>query len=319
MRRIRLTKLRAAIAGAVAAVVGGIGIFVAGSGGAANAVGLYPVIGSWTAGSLTAATYYLPPPGANNGCKPNAQHPTPIVLVHGTFEDQYDNWAGAAPWLANRGFCVFTFNYGGVGPFEATGDITQSARQLNDEINHVLQVTGASKVDILGHSQGGMMPREYLKLYGGSKVDTYVALAPSNYGTSEFGLVQLGRLIPGESLIINGIISPLCTACVEQESGSAFLNQLNAGSDTISGVKYVVIETIDDEVVTPYTNAFLHSTGPNVRNITLQTVCPQDASEHLQISYDSNAWQIAQKAFNGTPLNQITNGISCSIQLPLGV
>ncbi len=55
-------------------------------------------------------------------------------------------------------------------------------------------------------------------------------------------------------------------------------------------MRYVVIETEDDEVVTPYTNAFLPA-GPNVQDITLQSQCPQDASDHLSIAYDSNALQ----------------------------
>ena len=55
-------------------------------------------------------------------------------------------------------------------------------------------------------------------------------------------------------------------------------------------MKYVVIETADDDVVTPYTNAFLPAAA-NVQNITLQNQCPQDASDHISIPYDSNALQ----------------------------
>ena len=55
-------------------------------------------------------------------------------------------------------------------------------------------------------------------------------------------------------------------------------------------MKYVVIETADDEVVTPYTNAFLPAAG-NVQDVTLQSQCLQDRSDHLSIPYDSNALQ----------------------------
>jgi len=75
----------------------------------------------------------------------------------------------------------------------------------------------------------------------------------------------------------------------EQFQGSSFLNSLNA-APTAASVQYVVIETRDDEVVTPYTNAFLPA-GPNVQNITLQNQCAQDGSDHLSIPYDSNALQ----------------------------
>ena len=73
----------------------------------------------------------------------------------------------------------------------------------------------------------------------------------------------------------------------QQTSGSAFLQNLNAGGDTVPGVDYTVIETEYDEVVTPYTSAFL--SGRHVTNITLQNQCPDDFSEHLTTPYDPNA------------------------------
>jgi len=45
-----------------------------------------------------------------------------------------------------------------------------------------------------------------------------------------------------------------------------------------------VIESIYDEVVTPYGSAFLN--GSNVTNITLQQQCPFDFGEHLSMPYD---------------------------------
>ena len=71
--------------------------------------------------------------------------------------------------------------------------------------------------------------------------------------------------------------------------GSSFLDELNAGGDTVPGPTYTVIETKYDEVVTPYTSAFL--SGPNVTNITLQEQCAPDLVEHLGIIYDSIALQ----------------------------
>ena len=51
----------------------------------------------------------------------------------------------------------------------------------------------------------------------------------------------------------------------------------------------MVIETTHDEVVTPYTNAFLN--GPNVTNILLQDQCPNDPVGHIGIFTDSPALQ----------------------------
>jgi triacylglycerol esterase/lipase EstA (alpha/beta hydrolase family) len=236
--------------------------------------------------------YTASPPGANQHCTPSAAHPYPVVLVEGTFASMYNSFGAISPDLVNNGYCVYSFNYGQTLPLTgiyATGDIAASASQLSGEVNRVLAETGAAKVDIVGWSQGGMMPRYYINNLGGaSKVNMLVGFAPSSYGTTLDGVVNLiSRL--GTLGLATALLSATCPACAEQIQGSQFLTSLNA-TPTVSSVKYVVIETSDDEVVTPYTNAFLPS-APNVQNITLQSQCPQDASDHLSIPYDSNALQ----------------------------
>jgi hypothetical protein len=49
-------------------------------------------------------------------------------------------------------------------------------------------------------------------------------------------------------------------------------------------VNYTVIQTANDDVVTPYTSAFL--TGPNVTDILLQDQCSLDQGDHLSMPYD---------------------------------
>ena len=68
----------------------------------------------------------------------------------------------------------------------------------------MLAETGASKVDLVGHSEGGMMPRYYVNFLGGAgKVNDFVAFAPSNYGTTLDGLTTLVSLL-GVASYING-------------------------------------------------------------------------------------------------------------------
>jgi triacylglycerol esterase/lipase EstA (alpha/beta hydrolase family) len=226
------------------------------------------------------------PPGANVwACKPTAAHPRPVVLVHGTFGDMSDSWQALAPLLHDRGYCVFALDYGsfaGSGSLGiyATGPIEGSATQLASFVQRVLSATGASQVDIVGHSQGGMMPRYYIRFLGGArKVHTLVGLAPSNHGTTLDGLFTLAGHLPGANAALVD-----CPACVDQAAGSPFITKLNAGAETVSGVHYTVIESENDEVVTPYRSAFL--TGPNVTNITLQHQCVLDQGEHLSMPYD---------------------------------
>jgi triacylglycerol esterase/lipase EstA (alpha/beta hydrolase family) len=242
--------------------------------------------------STFAWNYNASPPGANVRCTPSAAHPYPVVLVEGTFSNMYNSFGALSPDLVNNGYCVYAFNYGQTIPltgFYAMGDITASASQLSAEVNKVLAETGASKVDLVGWSQGGMMPRYYINDLGGaSKVNMLVGLAPSNYGTTLDGLTTLISSL-GLLGVTTALLSVSCDACVQQLQGSSFLAGLNQ-APTVPGVKYVVIETAGDEVVTPYTNAFLPA-GSNVQNITLQNQCSQDASDHLSIAYDSNALQ----------------------------
>jgi triacylglycerol esterase/lipase EstA (alpha/beta hydrolase family) len=175
----------------------------------------------------------------------------------------------------------------------------------------VLAATGAAKVDIVGHSQGGMMPRYYINFLGGAaKVDKLVALAPSNYGTTIDGLATLGQTL-GLLGPINSLLSTVCRACVEQEVGSPFLAALNARHGR-PGVSYTVIESTGDEVVTPYSNAFLPPAA-NVTNITVQRQCKLDASDHLEISYDPVAMADMLNALDPAQLVRVP----CLVVLPV--
>ncbi|WP_063734024.1 esterase/lipase family protein [Streptomyces sp. RTd22] len=214
-------------------------------------------------------------------CKPSAQHPRPVVLVHGTLGNSVDNWLGLAPYLVDRGYCVFSLDYGqlpGVPFFHGLGPVDRSAGQLSSYVDRVLAATGAAEVDMVGHSQGGMMPRYYLKFLGGAaKVNALVGLAPSNHGTTLSGLTKLLDLFPG----LDDAVAKAAPGLMDQVAGSDLLNRLNAGGDTVPGVRYTVIATRYDEVVTPYRSQFL--TGPDVKNVVLQDLCASDLSEHLTI------------------------------------
>jgi triacylglycerol esterase/lipase EstA (alpha/beta hydrolase family) len=228
------------------------------------------------------------PPGSNDwSCKPTAEHPRPVVLVHGTFANRANSWQAISPLLHNNGYCVFALNYGsyngsGAIGIYGTGDIRRSADQLAAFVDRVLAATGASEVDVVGHSQGGMMPRWYLKFHPGApgKVGVLAGLSSSNHGTTASGLFILSDFFPGA----DAFTGALCPACRQQKRGSEFMQQLNAGGDTVPGVSYAVVQTRYDMVVTPYTSAFL--SGPDVTNILLQDQCRLDFGDHLSMPYD---------------------------------
>ncbi|MCG7207637.1 esterase/lipase family protein [Streptomyces arenae] len=235
-----------------------------------------------TVPAATAHASSAPSTGWNDySCRPSAAHPRPVILVHGTLGNSVDNWLSLAPYLEDRGYCVFSLDYGqlsGVPLFYGLGPIDKSAQQLSDYVDKVLSATGAAKADLVGHSQGGLMPRYYLRFLGGAaKVNALVGLAPDNHGATLSGLTNLLPYFPGASDLIKATTPGLA----DQIPGSAFLTKLNAGGDTVPGVRYTVIATKYDEVATPWQSQYL--SGSDVTNVLLQDLCSLDLSEHVAI------------------------------------
>ncbi|MFF4016698.1 esterase/lipase family protein [Streptomyces sp. NPDC001843] len=232
--------------------------------------------------AATAHASTTSPSGWNDySCKPSAAHPRPVVLVHGTLGNSVDNWLSLAPYLKDRGYCVYSLDYGqlsGVPVFYGLGPIDKSAQQLSAFVDKVLAATGAAKADLVGHSQGGMMPRYYLRFLGGAaKVNALVGIAPDNHGTTLSGLTNLLPYFPGAEDLLKATTPGLA----DQIAGSDFLTKLNAGGDTVPGVRYTVLATKYDEVATPWRTQYL--SGSDVTNVLLQDLCPLDLSEHVAI------------------------------------
>lgn len=218
------------------------------------------------------------PTGANDwSCRPSAERPEPVVIVHGTFGDRKSLLDDLSSAMVDDGFCVFSLDYGN----RATGDIAASAEQLKAFVTKVLGATGAAKVSMVGHSQGGMMPRYYIKFLGGAAyVDDLVGLSPSNHGTTVVG--------DPSNPLTGPLLGATCPACAQQAAGSAFLTRLNADDETPGDVSYTQITTKYDEVVVPYTSAYL-AAGPQTTNVTIQDSCPTDTAEHVFIPMSRTA------------------------------
>lgn len=263
---------------------------------AAHAQASYPVIPNIVAGAAAAVPNpAAAPPGANiAGCHSTA-HPTPVVLVNGTFSNAIDDFGGLAPSLANAGYCVYTFSYGAPASqfVQSIGPVPASAQELASYVQQVLAQTGAAKVDLVGHSQGGMLTEYYTKLLGGAQyVRDLVALSPTTHGTSLDGLANLAQFIPGA----NQFVGALCQACTDQETGSAVINQLDNGPIAQSGVNYTIIETLDELVVTPVGSAFINEQG--VTNEYVQRFCPLDPVDHADLAYDPVVIRLVMNALD---------------------
>jgi hypothetical protein len=240
--------------------------------------------------------------------------------------------------LSDAGYCVFALNYGANSWTAYTANHVyaldfdeHSAAQLADFVqNVVLPDTGASAVDIVGHSQGGMMPRYYIehrwdcssvatngfgerqcaqadadtaKPTGASHVHTLVGLAPANHGGDLGGLMPLMISIFGSSAWTFPEYG--CGACGEQEPGNPFMTALNGADgsrEATPGILHYVIETGLDELVTPapgpvqqargeWPSAYLHGSPDLVLNLRVQDQCTNDTTEHIGIVYDPVAVQ----------------------------
>lgn len=173
----------------------------------------------------------VPPLGANVECEPTAEHPYSVVLVHGTFETMEQNWVEVSPRLKQEGYCVFALNYGNRG----LGRVGRSAHGPDIFVDKVLDYTGAKKVSIVGHSQGGMMPRYWIKYLGGKgKVEDLVGFAPSSYDTNPGKATSENSTAEDFNLPVenNPDGDNPCYSCDQQGVDSRFIRRLNAGDDT---------------------------------------------------------------------------------------
>lgn len=228
------------------------------------------------------------PPGVNDPeCVPTPQHSEPVILVHGTDATAYSDWAGLGPVLKAAGYCAYALNYGASpdGTSYGFSDLSGSAEQLKEFTDSVLASTGATSVNLLGYSQGAAVTRYYTNRLGGDAVvDKWIGIASPTYGGTMYGTSPALEAVPGGTTLVAGEFGP---ALVELLQGSDFLNQLNAGGDTVPGVEYTSIATRVDETIQPYTNALLRD--PGATNVVIQDVCPQNNVAHFTFTYDPTA------------------------------
>ena len=257
-------------------------------------------------GSQLAPPAEQSPPKANDwDCKPTTKHRNPVVLVHGLSANMANNWWTMAPLLASRGYCVFALTYGvdprAPFPLDQMGGVVrmeQSAKELGAFVKKVLKKTGARKVDIVGHSEGSLMPNYWVKFMGGAKkVDRYVGLTPLWDGTEFFGVGTMHEMgeESGMSAEVAGLVAQMCGSCPQFIRGSDFIEKMNeGGTPAVPGVTYTMIMTRHDELVQPYTSGVLEGHT----NIVVQDVCPEDFADHGGVAYDPISQQLVLNALD---------------------
>lgn len=104
-----------------------------------------------------------PIPSVNNwNCKPlpDSAFPRPIVFIHGIFGD-IENWRAEIDDLTEHGACVFAKNYGAHAStgyaLNGLAPLAQSEDELSLFIDEVRARTASARVDLVGHSEGGLL------------------------------------------------------------------------------------------------------------------------------------------------------------------
>lgn len=251
-------------------------------------------------------------PGSNEWDRPpTAEHPVPVVLVHGTAGGAQTNWGTYVPLLADAGYSVFALTYGAVEhanwPISALGGMAPmeiSARQVGDFIEKVLAATGAEQVDIVGHSQGTLVPNYWARFLGGEpKIRKYISLAPLWEGSAALdGAKHAMATLRGRLGIDPSLVMP-CEALPQMMDGSPFIKKMNSGGGPyLPGIEYTNISTMHDELVRPYTSGQVPATpGTTVHNIVVQNGCPKDLSDHLGICGSARAAAFVLNALDAQP------------------
>lgn len=235
---------------------------------------------------LAATVAVLAPAAPVASAAPAAAAPKdPVIIVAGTLAGHTlasVYYAPLAARLKADGYRTYIFGLPGSG----LGDIGAISQDLNSFADSVRAQTGAARVDMIGHSQGGLVIRHYVKYRGGaSEVDSAISLGAPHYGTV---LANAAKLVGLGSCA--GVV-----ACQQMTIGSSFLAALNAGDDTIGNVVYTNIASIGDEIVVPYDSAFLMNDGNNT-NVRVQSQCPLRLLGHVGLPLDGTVYSGIQDA-----------------------
>ncbi|MEW2251515.1 triacylglycerol lipase [Streptomyces sp. NPDC006975] len=185
----------------------------------------------------------------------------PVLFVHGYTGDG-NNWNTMAGRFQNDGWPSSHLD-------QWTYDWHQSnattAQQLSAEVDRLLSATGATKVDIVSHSMGGLSSRYFLKnLGGGDKADAWVSLGGPNHGTDSAN-------------------SCFDTSCTEMRIGSSFLASLNSGNETPGAPRYATWWSPCDTVINPDSSVALSGAANTKTACLSHTGLLSDATVYAQV------------------------------------
>lgn len=247
-------------------------------------------------------------------CHPAPEHPRPVVFLHGTSEN-IGAFVALAKELKAEGYCTWGETYGkgggsaqGMVPFlGGVTDINVSAERESEFIQQVLDTTGADKVDLVGHSQGGLLTKLIIEKLGhADQVDRVVTMGASFHGTDYNGMGKgLRNWINATPRLAEWILSE---AAAQQIVGSPFLEEINKLPDTHSGITYTSLYSPVDTTVTPNSSSQLEQVeGADVANVDTGAVCSDSGKvNHNFMAFNKTymaltKWELERPSGETTP------------------
>lgn len=249
--------------------------------------------------------------GVDVPCTPGADHPVPVILIHGTRADRTINWQYLGPELAALGYCVYSLDL----PDRGQAPIAHSVKALASRVAEVRSATGAHKVSLVGHSLGGLVARDYVL-----SVTPDRGASPNEHGHRSGRVGFVDDIIamgtphtgyytepPGDQ--VDAAFNTSCPACWEMARGSSYMQRLNAGDMTPGSASYTSIITDYDGVALPLDSQYLPE-GPQVANVRLQAECELHVVDHLTLALDPlvRDWIVSALSRSGpADLNRATD------------
>jgi pimeloyl-ACP methyl ester carboxylesterase len=252
----------------------------------AAAAGLVVLAAATTTGTAPASATSATSDTAGLTCSAGVAGATrqPVLLVPGTTFTAATNF----DWNYERALTQRGIPWCAVDlPPNGMGDTVVAAERVRDAIRSVA-VTSRQQVDVVGYSQGGMLPRWALKYFPDTRalVDDVVGIDPSNHGTLDSQVICQASCPP---------------AFWQQRTGSDFLRALNTGPETWAGIDYTVVYTLTDQVVVPNlppaASSELHTGDGRIANVPVQRICPVHLADHLSMgTTDPVGWAVVLDA-----------------------
>lgn len=199
----------------------------------------------------------------------DAQHPTPVLYVHG-INSRTIAFRRNARLISSHGHWVWGYDYGKmlIPGLAGTGRIEEMVDELTTNVDTVLDRTGAEKINLVAHSQGGLLVKLFIASGGAARVERVVAMGANFHGTDLRGYARRVNPITGRNPKFWELVAS--PSAVQQLAGSEWAQELATVPDTDPRVMYTSLYSRRDHVVTPIETSILEPVdGADVVNLEI--------------------------------------------------